>query len=162
MTEERDLERTTRLQEAIELAVAGVRAREGGPFGALVVRNGEVVGRGCNRVTSRLDPTAHAEIESIRDACERLGTFDLGGCEIYASCQPCPMCLGAICWARIDRIWYAASSAQAAAAGFDDEEFYRELDRPSEERKVPMVQLPVQSAAEPFRLWLRTEGRIEY
>ena len=115
------------LQMAIALAEEGVRDRRGGPFGAVIARDGEVVGRGCNEVPSRHDPTAHAEIQAIRDACVRLGRFWLDDCEIYASCEPCPMCLSAIYWARIPVVHYAASREDAADIGFDDARLYREI-----------------------------------
>jgi tRNA(Arg) A34 adenosine deaminase TadA len=130
----------TFLREAIRLSVEKMEAGEGGPFGAVIVRNGEIEGRGWNRVTSTNDPAAHAEIVAIRDACTRLQTFCLMGCEIYTSCEPCPMCLAAIYWARLDRIYYAATCEDATAAGFDDSPFYRELASPPASRSIPMIQ----------------------
>src|SRR3954470_9019117 len=124
------------MREALSLAEAGMRSGRGGPFGCVVVRKGEIVGRGHNRVTSTNDPTAHAEVVAIRDACSNLGTFQLDGCTIYTSCEPCPMCLGAIYWARPAAIFYAGTQEDAAAAGFDDEHFYNELDKPNEEREL--------------------------
>src|SRR5262245_29961376 len=118
------------LREAIRLSIDKMQANEGGPFGAVIVRDGQIIGRGWNRVTSTNDPTAHAEIVAIRDACSRLKTFSLAGCEIYSSCEPCPLCLAAIFWARLDRIFYAATCEDAAAAGFDDGILYRELALP--------------------------------
>ena len=118
------------LREAIRLSLEKMEAGEGGPFGAVVVQNGEVVGRGWNRVTSTNDPTAHAEILAIRDACRRLETFSLAGCEIYSSCEPCPMCFAAIYWARLERIYYAATCKDATAAGFDDTPLYEQFTLP--------------------------------
>src|SRR5262245_26935342 len=112
------------MAEAIKLATDGVRSDLGGPFGAVVVRDGRIVGRGCNRVTSSNDPTAHAEIVAIRDACKRLGTFHLKGCDLYASCEPCPMCAAALYWAHVDHLFYAACREEATKAGFDDESIY--------------------------------------
>src|SRR5687767_3113945 len=117
-----------------------MEANEGGPFGAVIVRDGAVIGRGWNQVTSACDPTAHAEIVAIRDACSRLRTFRLENCEIYCSCEPCPLCLAAIYWSRIDRIYYAASCADAAASGFDDSVLYQEIRKPAGERSMPMEQ----------------------
>src|SRR5690348_1722263 len=109
------------MQEAIRLSEQGMRAGAGGPFGAVIVKDGEIIGRGCHQVLSGKDPTAHAEVVAIRQACQKLGNFDLAGCEIYCSCEPCPMCLAAIMWARLDRVYYAAGREDAAAAGFDDQ-----------------------------------------
>lgn len=128
------------LREAIRLSVDTVHGMRGGPFGAVITRDGEILGRGWNQVTSNNDPTAHAEIVAIRDACSRLKTFSLKGCEIHCSCEPCPMCLGGIYWSRLDRIYFAATSEDAAAAGFDDRRFYQELTKPMDERWVPMEQ----------------------
>ncbi|HTR27879.1 MAG TPA: nucleoside deaminase [Puia sp.] len=150
------------LRQAIELARQGVEAGRGGPFGCVIVRDGEVVGMGCNGVTSTNDPTAHAEIVAIRDACKRLGHFQLTDCVVYASCEPCPMCLGAIYWARPKRVVYAATRQQAAAAGFDDAFIYRELDVPERERKIIFEQLPEKEAEEVFDLWRERGGRSLY
>lgn len=125
------------MMRAIELARGGMRRGDGGPFGAVVVRDGEIVGEGWNRVLSSHDPTAHGEVTAIRDACGRLGTHSLEGCEIYTTGQPCPMCLGAIMWARIGRIYQGFRVEDAARIGFDDREFFREVSLPAEERKVP-------------------------
>ena len=141
------------LRQAIDLARQGVEDSLGGPFGCVIVRDGEVVGKGCNGVTSTNDPTAHAEIVAIRDACRRLGHFQLTGCVVYASCEPCPMCLGAIYWARPKRVVYAATRQQAAAAGFDDAFIYRELELPEGERKIIFEQLAEKGAEEVFDLW---------
>jgi guanine deaminase len=150
------------LREAIWLSREMMEAGEGGPFGAVVVRNGEIVGRGWNRVTSTNDPTAHAEIVAIRNACSRLATFSLAGCEIYSSCEPCPMCFAAICWARLDRIYYAASCADATAAGFDDAPFYEQLALPPDKRSIPMEQDLRDEAREVFAAWLRRQNRVAY
>ena len=150
------------LREAIRLSLEKMEADEGGPFGAIIVRNGEIVGRGWNRVTSTNDPTAHAEIVAIRDACHRLGTFSLAGCEIYTSCEPCPMCFAAIYWSRLERIYYAATCEDATAAGFDDAPFYRQLSLPPDSRSIQMVQALRQEACEAFTAWLRKVDRVAY
>ena len=150
------------MRRTIDLAVDNVRRRMGGPFAALVVRDGRVIAEGTNRVTTDNDPTAHAEIVAVRAACDRLGTFDLAGCEVYASCEPCPMCLGALYWARIDRLWFAADREAAAAAGFDDALIYREVPLPPEERELPTSQLPTEAAGEPFAAWAQLADRVEY
>jgi tRNA(Arg) A34 adenosine deaminase TadA len=150
------------LREAIRLSVENMQANEGGPFGAVIVRDGRVVGRGWNRVTSSNDPTAHAEIVAIRDACSRLKTFSLAGCDIYSSCEPCPLCLAAIYWSRLDRIYHAATCDDAAAAGFDDLHFYREVGRPAGERSVPMAQALRDEACVAFQQWLKKDNRIRY
>lgn len=149
------------LMEAVRLAERNVSAG-GGPFAALVVRDGEVVATGVNRVTADDDPTAHAEVTAIREACRVLGTFQLDGCEIYASSEPCPMCLGAIHWARPQRVFYANPHAVADAAGFDDGGIYEELCSPPEARALPTRQVEVPDAERPFRAWAETEDKIEY
>ena len=150
------------LREAIQLAREGMTTDQGGPFGCVIVRDGEIVGKGCNRVTSTNDPTAHAEVVAIRDACQHLGTFQLDGCTLYASCEPCPMCLGAIYWARPSRIVYAAFHSDAADAGFDDQFIYEELDKAREHRHIPMHQLLRDEANQVFREWVALEKRIPY
>jgi len=150
------------LREAIRFSAENARTAAGGPFGAVVVRAGEIVGRGVNRVTAENDPTAHAEIVAIRDACRRLGTFTLAGCEIYASCEPCPMCLAAIYWARLDRLYYAAERHDAAAVGFDDTAICDQLGRPSAERSIPSVQMLRDEARAAMLQWQRHEGRVTY
>ena len=150
------------LHEAIRLSLEKSQAGEGGPFGAVIVKNGKVVGQGWNRVTSTNDPTAHAEITAIRDACQRLGTFSLAGCDIYTSCEPCPMCLAAIYWARLDRVYYAATRQDAAAIGFDDSRIYDELAMDIGDRSVPMVQDFHEEACEAFRVWLQKVDRTPY
>jgi guanine deaminase len=150
------------MQRAIELADENVRAGRGGPFGAVIVRDGAIVAEGGNEVTSTNDPTAHAEVVAIRNACRALGDFRLGGCEIYASCEPCPMCLGAIYWARLDRLWFAAGREDAEAAGFDDSHIYRELGVAPESRRIPTARLLVQPARTVLQRWRLTPGKIEY
>jgi guanine deaminase len=150
------------LREAIRLSIEKMEGNEGGPFGAVIVRNGKIVGRGWNRVTSTNDPTAHAEVVAIRDACSKLKTFSLDGCEIYSSCEPCPMCLAAIYWSRLDRIFYAATCDDAAAAGFDDRDFYRELVKPADERLIPIEQALRDEACVALNAWMAKENRIRY
>lgn len=150
------------MRRAIELAVENARSGRGGPFGAVVARGGEVVAEGVNLVTSSNDPTAHAEVTAIREAGRALGTFDLSGCEIYASCEPCPMCLCAIYWARIDRIYFAAQSGDAAAAGFDDKRFYDEIAAPRDRRTVAMVNVMREEALTAFEVWRQVEKRLSY
>ena len=150
------------LREAIRLSREQMLAGEGGPFGAIVVRDGQILGRGWNRVTSTNDPTAHAEIVAIREACVELGTFHLTGATIYASCEPCPMCLCAILWARVDRLVYGASRHDAAAAGFDDEMFYDEINREQAERTISSEQALREEAMVAFRDWAEKTDRHEY
>ena len=150
------------LQQAIDLAAEHMRALDGGPFGAVIVRENKIVARGWNKVTSSNDPTAHAEVTAIRAAAQALGSFVLGGCVLYTSCEPCPMCLGAAYWARVDRIVYAATRADAAGIGFDDEELYRELALPTTARKLPMQQLLHDEAVEVFEEWRRMPGKTMY
>ena len=150
------------MQEAINVAFEGMRQNGGGPFGAVVVRNGEIVGKGSNSVTATIDPTAHAEVVAIRDACKTLGSFQLDGCEIYTSCEPCPMCLGAIYWARPDKVYYACNKDDAANSGFDDAFIYKELALPLSARKVPFVQMSRAEALEIFAEWDDMEDRTEY
>ena len=149
------------MREAIQLAVESAR-NGGGPFGAVVVRDGEIIARGSNRVTDSHDPTAHAEIVAIREACRTLGTHQLTGCEIYASSEPCPMCLSAMYWARPDRFFYAASWADAAAAGFDDKFISEELALPEHERAIPVSQILKEESLAPFEAWAKNEDHIEY
>lgn len=149
------------LREAIDLAVKSVQ-RGGGPFGALVMRGGEVVARAANCVTLENDPTAHAEIKAIRTACEALGDFQLSGCTLYTSCEPCPMCLGAIYWARLERVVYAATREEAAAAGFDDAMIYRDISLLPQERRIPMQQALPDEGERPFEAWAAQEDRTEY
>ena len=150
------------MQNAIDLALQQIRDGRGGPFGAVIVKDGQVLSWGANAVTSANDPTAHAEIVAIREACRVLGTFQLGGCELYTSCEPCPMCLSAIYWARIDRIYFAATRQDAAAAGFDDEFLYQELPRPVGERRLPTRQLLRDQACKVFAEWQAKPDKIPY
>ena len=144
------------------MAEANVRNNQGGPFGAIVVLNGEVVGRGVNRVTETNDPTAHAEVVAIRDACQKVGHFRLDQCTIYSSCEPCPMCLGAIYWARIGRLVFAASNTDAAKAGFDDSYIYKQIPLPLEQRGIPTAKLDIPTFFQPFQAWLEMEEKTEY
>ena len=150
------------MREAIELSVQRMRDGRGGPFGAVVVKDGRIIGRGSNEVTTANDPTAHAEVTAIRAACRTLGTFRLDGCEIYASCEPCPMCLSAIYWARISRMFYAATRQDAAAAGFDDEFLYREIPLPPGERQLPTGQLLRERALAAFEEWRTKPDKVPY
>ncbi|NOY49290.1 MAG: nucleoside deaminase [Chlorobi bacterium] len=147
---------------AIELAGKNIDNRDGGPFGAVVVKNGEVIGKGCNHVTTNNDPTAHAEVVAIRDACNNLNTYELEGCEIYASCEPCPMCLGAIYWSRIGKLFYAATKDDAAKADFDDSFIYKEFCLPKDERSIPSVQLMRDKSIKVFDKWIESESKIPY
>ncbi|MFZ0335712.1 MAG: nucleoside deaminase [Candidatus Acidiferrales bacterium] len=150
------------MARAIELALENVRSGKGGPFAALVVRAGEILAEGNNVVTSTNDPTAHAEIVAIREACKKLGRFELSNCEIYATCEPCPMCLGAIYWARPARIYFAATSADAAKIGFDDSLIYDELKKNVEARKISMLQLMREDALKVFRAWEEKPDKVRY
>lgn len=149
------------MQEAIRLATESVE-RGGGPFGAVIVKDGEIVAAGANRVTLDIDPTAHAEVSTIRLACKKLNTFDLSGCTIYTSCEPCPMCLSAIYWAHLERIFYAGTRKDAAAAGFADDFIYEELDRPMESRTIPIIPMLRSQAQTPFRRWTEKEDKTLY
>ncbi len=150
------------MTEAIRLATEGMRRGDGGPFGAVVVMNGEVIGRGCNEVIKLNDPTAHAEIQAIRDACRTVGDFDLAGAELYVNCEPCPMCLSAAYWAHLERIYYAADATDAARIGFDDLFIAEELKRPLSERRLPMVQLSREEALQAFAEWEAKPDRVPY
>ncbi len=149
------------LREAVRLATDSVE-EGGGPFGAVVVRAGQVVGRGRNRVTESCDPTAHAEVVAIRDACANLGSHQLERCDLYTSSEPCPMCLGAIYWARPDAVYFANARDEAAAAGFDDAFIYDEIERLPGDRRIRMCRVEVEDADEPFRLWEAKSDRVEY
>lgn len=150
------------LQAAVELAREGVKNGMGGPFGCIIVKDGQVVGRGCNRVTSTNDPTAHAEVVAIRDACQKLGDYQLTDCDVYTSCEPCPMCLGALYWARPRRVVYASTRHEAAEAGFDDAFIYREIDIPIGERKIPFDHLSLSEAAALFGSWKENGNKKLY
>jgi guanine deaminase len=150
------------LREALALAQQGMEDKVGGPFGALVVRDGEVIARASNAVRSTNDPTAHAEVQAIRKACEKLGTYQLDDCVLYSSCEPCPMCLGAIYWARPKAVFYAATHREAAKAGFDDAFIYEELDKEPEKRRIPFQQIPLQEREAPFQFWENWEEKENY
>lgn len=150
------------MQEAVSAALKGIKNNEGGPFGCVIVKDGKIVGRGNNKVTSTNDPTAHAEVTAIRDACKNLGSFQLNGCEVYTSCEPCPMCLGAIYWARPDKVYYGCNQQDAANIGFDDEFIYKEISLPYEKRSIPFVQLARNIALEPFQKWSKKEDKALY
>ncbi|MCR8559753.1 nucleoside deaminase [Mucilaginibacter sp. BJC16-A38] len=141
------------MRMAIELSEHNLKSGLGGPFGAVIVKDGEIIASSANKVATENDPTAHAEISAIRLACKELDTYNLSGCEIYTSCEPCPMCLGAIYWARIDKIYYANTKTDAANIGFDDNFIYEEIERKMEERKLPFIQLLREEALPVFKLW---------
>jgi guanine deaminase len=149
------------MNEAVELSRLSIE-KGGGPFGAVVVKDGKVVGRGHNRVTLNNDPTAHAEVNAIREACKELETFELKGCEIYTSCEPCPMCLSAIYWSRLDNIYYANSQRDAKEIDFDDAFIYEELDKSIDKRSIPMKRVETQKALEVFQSWKGMRGKVEY
>lgn len=149
------------MRKAIELSVKNV-AEGGGPFGAVIARNGEIVATGVNRVTDEHDPTAHAEVSAIRAACRKLNTFDLSGCEIYTSCEPCPMCLGAIYWAHIDRMYYGNNQHDAAEIGFDDAFIYEEIALKPEERRLAPTRLLPEEAIKAFEAWRLKDDKVEY
>ena len=153
---------TALMKRAISLAEEMMRAHKGGPFGAVIARDGEIVGEGYNQVTSLNDPTAHAEVVAIRQACSNVGSFRLDGCEIFASCEPCPMCLSAIYWARIDKIYYANTRADAARIGFDDELIYHQLSLPVDRRRIPAIRLLGDEAKPAFREWASMADKIRY
>jgi len=150
------------MKEAIALSNTGICNNEGGPFGCIVVKGDEIVGRGHNKVTSTNDPTAHAEIVAIRDACKNLGTFQLEGCEIYTSCEPCPMCLGAIYWSRPAVIYYANTRSDAASIGFDDSMIYDEINTHINDRKIPVINLGREDAQKIFMEWQHKKDKICY
>jgi tRNA(Arg) A34 adenosine deaminase TadA len=150
------------MARAIQLSLENVRSARGGPFGAVVVKNGAIIGEGTNQVTSTNDPTAHAEMLAIREACKRLGAFSLESCEIYTSCEPCPMCLGAIYWAHLARIYFANGAEDASKIGFDDSLIYREIAQPQSQRKIPMIQVMRDEALAAFRAWQAKPDKIIY
>jgi guanine deaminase len=150
------------MRQALELATQNVRFGKGGPFGAVVVKDGVVIAKGVNQVTATNDPTAHAEMVAIRVACQVLGTFQLTGCTFYASCEPCPMCLGALYWARPDKVYFANTHIEAAAAGFDDSLIYSEFQLPLHARKLEMERLTPEGSLECFRAWEESESKTEY
>ncbi len=150
------------MEKAIALSLEKMRADEGGPFGAVITRDNVIIATGHNQVTSHNDPTAHAEIVAIRNACQKLGTFDLAGCELYTSCEPCPMCLSAIYWARIKKIYFGNTRADAAKIGFDDDFIYREIPLPLHQRKIPMEQMMRDESLASFAEWQKKTDKIRY
>ncbi len=150
------------MMRAIELAHSNIKNLDGGPFGAVIVKDGKIIGEGSNRVLANDDPTAHAEIVAIRAACKKLNSFQLEGCEIYSSCEPCPMCLGAIYWARPSKLYFAAGRDEAAKANFDDSIIYKEVCLPIHERKIPSKQFMKEESLEVFNEWKENNLNIEY
>lgn len=150
------------MRRAIALSLDMMRAGRGGPFGAVVVRDNQIIGEGYNKVTSTQDPTAHAEIVAVREACRTLGSFSLSGCEIYTSCEPCPMCLSAIYWARLERLYFANTRTDAAAIGFDDEKIYKEIGKPLADQRIPTTQLLAEEGAAAFREWEDKADKVPY
>ena len=150
------------MHEAIKLSLKGVSSNQGGPFGCVIVRGDEIVGRGHNQVTSSNDPTAHAEVVAIRDACQNLNTFQLDDCEVYTSCEPCPMCMGAIYWARPNKVYFANTRTDAAEIGFDDSMIYDELTCDHSNRKIPILPLGREEAIKVFNQWKEKADKIEY
>ena len=150
------------MKQAVELAVQNVKNSTGGPFGAVIVKDDQIIARGTNCVTSTNDPTAHAEVVAIRQACRHIKDFSLTGCEIYTSCEPCPMCLAAIYWARLDKIFYSGTKIDAQIAGFDDDFIYREMARDIKDRKLSMVRILPNEALPAFDLWRHHDNKIPY
>lgn len=150
------------IEKSIELAKKNCSSHNGGPFGAIVVRNGEIISETGNTVTTTNDPTAHAEVNAIREACRKLQTFDLSDCEIYASCEPCPMCMAAIYWAHIPKLYYAADRYSAKDAGFDDSNIYDELEKPYPERSIKVVNIRPADTERPFEIWKSMSDKIDY
>jgi tRNA(Arg) A34 adenosine deaminase TadA len=150
------------LEQAIELSNKGMMSLQGGPFGCVIVKNGAIIGEGYNRVTTTNDPTAHAEVVAIRDACKRLGTYQLEGCDIYTSCEPCPMCLGAIYWARPKRVIFANTKKDAAAINFDDQFIYDEIEKCCADRQIEFIHAPHKDAAAVFERWKNFDGKKKY
>ena len=150
------------MARALALSLENVRSGRGGPFGAVVVKDGEIIAEGMNCVTTTNDPTAHAEIVAIRAACRKLQSFALPDCEIYSSCEPCPMCLGAIYWARPARVYFANTASDASKAGFDDSLIYEEIPRPHSERRIPLIPMMREEALEAFRAWESKPDKTEY
>jgi len=149
------------MREAIRLSRESVK-NGGGPFGAVIVKNGEIIAAASNKVTQDNDPTAHAEVSAIRQAAKKLKTFNLSGCEIYTSCEPCPMCFGAVYWARLDKLYFANTKQDAKAIGFDDSFIYEEIELPFDKRKIPNIQLLQNEAIEAFKDWEQKEDKTEY
>src|SRR5215212_8532410 len=150
------------LERAIELSAEGVKNLQGGPFGCVIVKDGKIIGEGCNQVTATNDPTAHAEVVAIRNACKNLNSFQLDGCDVYASCEPCPMCLGAIYWARPRRVIYANTKSDATAINFDDKFIYEEIEKPDGQRAIEFIHHPHAGAIKVFEQWKDMSNKIEY
>jgi guanine deaminase len=150
------------MARAIQLSLDNVLSGQGGPFGAVIVKDGNIVAEGVNQVTSRNDPTAHAEVVAIREACAKLGSFSLTGCEIYTSCEPCPMCLGAIYWAHLTCVYFGNVAAEASKVGFDDSFIYHEFAKPLAQRSIPMVQMMHEEALVAFRAWQEKQNKTPY
>ncbi len=150
------------MARAIQLAIENVRSGPGGPFGAVVVQDGSIIAEGVNQVTVANDPTAHAEVLAIRQACQKLGVFELKTCELFTSCEPCPMCLGAIYWARLSRVYFGSVAADASKAGFDDSFIYREISQPHAQRGIPMIQIMREESLAAFRAWEEKPNKIPY
>jgi len=150
------------MNKAIQAAFDNVTKNNGGPFGAVVVKNGKIIGTGINQVTALNDPTAHAEVQAIREACQHLGSFQLDECEIYTSCEPCPMCFGAIYWARPKAVYYACTKEDAAQIGFDDQFIYEQLALPEGKRSIKMIHLNLEEANVPFQAWSNSNAKITY
>ncbi|WP_235893445.1 nucleoside deaminase [Litoribacter populi] len=156
------LEQQKFMQYALDLAQQGMESGKGGPFGCVVVKDGQIIGEGSNSVTSTTDPTAHAEVVAIREACKHLNDFQLNGCDIYTSCEPCPMCLGAIYWARPDRVYFANDKFDAAQAGFDDAFIYEQLEVEPSSRSIPMIKVTMDDANKAFNLWQEKNDKTIY
>jgi guanine deaminase len=152
----------TFLQQAVQIAANNANSGEGGPYGAVIVKGSRVIAAGANKVTSTIDPTAHAEVMAIRAACKHLNELRLSGCVLYSSCEPCPMCLGAIYWARLDRVYYACNRLDAAAANFDDNFIYDEFNLLPQQRRISMHHIKLANALEPFTIWKKKEDKIAY
>lgn len=152
----------TFMARAIQLSLENVRSERGGPFGAVVVKDARIIAEAVNRVTSTNDATAHAEVLAIRQACQKLHSFELKGCELYTSCEPCPMCLGAIYWARLSRVYFANAAADASRIGFDDSSIYREIALPRAQRRIPMIQMMRAEALKAFRAWEKKSNKMPY
>lgn len=156
------MEQQSWMEKAVQLALENVLQSHGGPFGAIVVKDGRIVGTGCNEVTATNDPTAHAEVQAIREACRSLNTFQLTDCELYTSCEPCPMCLGAIYWARPKAVYFASTKQDAAKIGFDDQFIYEQIGIPLRERTIPFVQIHPENYLSPFEAWAKSQSKVEY
>ncbi len=156
------MDQNSLMERAAALALQKMRANEGGPFGAVIVRDGEVIAEGWNQVTSANDPTGHAEVTAIRNACAKLGTYSLAGCDIYTNCEPCPMCLGAIYWAHIRRIYYSNTRSDAARIGFDDDFIYREIGMPLEQRTIAAIRMASATSELAFSEWARSPDKQRY